>query len=104
VKVGGLNGSGSSDADQFVSIDSLRTAYDAVVLAYGASSDLPLKIPGEELRGVVGARSFVNWYNGHPDYAGMGDLFDLQNTKRVVIVGEFCMHKPVSYFYPQINC
>lgn len=50
-------------------LDDLRAAYDAVILAFGASSDLPLGIPGEELFGSRSGREFVEWYGGHPDAA-----------------------------------
>lgn len=39
---------------------------DAVVLAYGASNDRLLGIPGEDLSTVVSARDFVSWYNAYP--------------------------------------
>ncbi len=54
-----------------VSIDELRTLYDAVVLATGAPHDRKLDIPGADLRGVVGSAAFVGWYNGHPDFADL---------------------------------
>ena len=52
-----------------VPLSELRECYDAVVLAYGAGTDRRLSIPGSELSGVLPARAFVNWYNGHPDFA-----------------------------------
>ena len=52
-----------------VSLPELRGAFDAVVLAYGADDDRKLGIPGEDLPGVLSARAFVNWYNGHPEFA-----------------------------------
>lgn len=45
----------------------LRTSYDAVVYAVGASADRALDIPGEDLAGSVPATALVGWYNGHPD-------------------------------------
>jgi len=54
-----------------VSMATLRRAYDAVVLCTGAEGERLLGIPGEDLHGVVGAPSFVKWYNGHPDYVGL---------------------------------
>lgn len=46
----------------------LKHHYDSIVLAYGCTgSDNKLRIPGEDLPGVVLARQFVNWYNSHPD-------------------------------------
>jgi ferredoxin--NADP+ reductase len=59
-----------------VSIDELRTLYDAVVLATGAPHDRPLEIAGAELPGVVGSAAFVGWYNGHPDYADLSPPLD----------------------------
>lgn len=40
-----------------------------VVLSYGAESDRRLGVPGEDGPGVLAAREFVWWYNGHPDAA-----------------------------------
>lgn len=51
-----------------VSLLQLKHHYDSIVLAYGCTgSDRKLNIPGELLPGVISARQFVNWYNGHPD-------------------------------------
>lgn len=56
-----------------VSLAELREMYDAVVLAYGCESDRKLSIPGSDtLQGIVSAREFVAWYNGHPDYDHVG--------------------------------
>ncbi|KEP66254.1 UNVERIFIED_CONTAM: pyridine nucleotide-disulfide oxidoreductase domain-containing protein [Hammondia hammondi] len=50
-----------------VSLDELRSLYDAVILAYGAAGDKPLRIPGvSDLRGCLSARDFVGFYNAHP--------------------------------------
>ena len=85
ISVGGQDGESSNNA---VSVAELKKAYDIVVLAYGASSDRSLGIPGEELSGVISARNFVNWYNGHPSYSHIGESFDLGKIKRVVVVGQ----------------
>ncbi|GAA1324459.1 FAD-dependent oxidoreductase [Leucobacter albus] len=52
-----------------VSIDELRQAYDAVVIATGADRDVDLNIPGADLPGSFGGADFVAWYDGHPDAA-----------------------------------
>jgi adrenodoxin-NADP+ reductase len=58
---------------QAVSLSELRHLYDVVVLAYGCESDRKLGIPGEDsLQGVLSAREFVAWYNGHVDYLHIG--------------------------------
>ncbi len=50
-----------------IAVDELRGAVDVVLYAYGAGSDRRLGIPGEDVRGSLGAPEFVNWYCGHPD-------------------------------------
>ncbi|MFG2500506.1 FAD-dependent oxidoreductase [Streptomyces sp. NPDC048441] len=62
----------------------LAAHHDAVIYAVGASADRTLSIPGEELPGSISARSFVSWYNGHPDTAP--DAIEL-SAERVVVVG-----------------
>lgn len=57
--------------------------HHAVIYASGASGDRRLGVPGEELAGSVSATEFVNWYNGHPDYAERS--FDLSGRRAVVI-------------------
>ena len=72
-----------------LSMEELRKSYSAVVLAYGASSDVSLNIPGESMHGVVSSRSFVNWYNGHPDFVDLHKTaFDLSKVEHVVVVGQ----------------
>ena len=50
-----------------LSVEDLRSSYDAVIIATGALRDAPLDIPGVELSGSFGAADFVGWYNDHPD-------------------------------------
>ena len=52
-----------------VTLAELRTYYDAVVVACGASADRALSMPGEDLPGSISATEFVSWYSGHPDAA-----------------------------------
>lgn len=66
-----------------VNLAELREIYDAVVLATGASLDVRLGIPGEDLPGVYGASAFVGWYNGHPDHADLAP--DLTGAGAVII-------------------
>jgi ferredoxin--NADP+ reductase len=67
-----------------VALGELRTHYDAVIVACGASVDRRLGIPDEDLAGVLSATDFVTWYCGHPDAAV--DRFTL-SAERAVIVG-----------------
>ncbi len=66
-----------------VTVDELRSLYDAVVFATGAPHDKPLGIPGEELANVFGSAAFVGWYNGHPQFANLAP--DLSGSHAVVI-------------------
>jgi adrenodoxin-NADP+ reductase len=68
-----------------VSVQELRDRYSAVILAYGAVSDRNMGIEGENLKNVFSARAFVNWYNGHPDFASFKPNLDCED---VVIVGQ----------------
>ncbi|MGB3602249.1 FAD-dependent oxidoreductase [Gordonia sp. (in: high G+C Gram-positive bacteria)] len=67
-----------------LSLDEVAAHHHAVIVATGATEDRRLGIEGESLPGVVSAREFVAWYNGHPDYADLE--FDL-SAERVVVVG-----------------
>jgi ferredoxin--NADP+ reductase len=58
-----------------VTIGELQDLYDAVVLATGAPHDKKAGLPGEELGNVFGSAAFVGWYNGHPDFVGLGPDF-----------------------------
>ncbi len=74
---------GNVEVGRDVTLDELRSAYDAVVFATGAAHDRSLGIPGEDKGGVIGSASFVGWYNAHPD---MRDLDpDLGCTAAAVI-------------------
>ncbi|MDV3123892.1 FAD-dependent oxidoreductase [Mycobacterium sp. 21AC1] len=67
-----------------VSHDELLADHHAVVYANGASDERLLDIPGEHLPGVIGAMSFVGWYNGHPDHAGLSPAL---TGRRAVVIG-----------------
>ena len=67
---------GNVAVGEAMSVEELKTLYDAVILATGAPNDRKLGIPGEDLPGVVGSAAFVGWYNGHPDFADLDPPFD----------------------------
>jgi ferredoxin--NADP+ reductase len=73
------------DVGMHISYEQLRRKFDAVVIAVGASGDRELGIPGEQLPGVLSARTFVDWYNDNPEV--MPDAVDLSGVERVVIIG-----------------
>jgi ferredoxin/flavodoxin---NADP+ reductase len=66
-----------------ISIDDLKSVYDAVVIATGSSLGKKLGIPGEELLGSMSAATFVPWYNAHPDFKD--EQVDLSTSTAVVI-------------------
>ncbi len=74
---------GNVEVGRDVALASLRDAYDAVILAYGAAGDRRLGIPGQDLAGCHSATGFVGWYNGHPDHRDRA--FDLSHETAVVV-------------------
>lgn len=72
------------EVGKHISHDELVRHYDTVIYAYGAAQDKQLSIAGADMPHSVSATEFVNWYNGHPDYADRA--FDLSG-KRAVIIG-----------------
>jgi len=72
VRVGGNTGDEEKRSNILrVSTRELLERYSGVVLAHGAAdNDRKLRIENEDaLRGVYGARQFVNWFNGLPSAA-----------------------------------
>lgn len=76
---------GNVTISEDVTLHQLKEAYHAVILAYGASQDTALNVPGESLRNVLSARQFVGWYNGLPDDASLEVDLDVDS---VVIIGQ----------------
>lgn len=76
---------GNVECGQDITHDELRRYFDAVIYAYGSSTDRKLGIPGEDLRGSYSATDFVGWYNSHPDYRELS--FDLLNARVAAVVG-----------------
>jgi ferredoxin--NADP+ reductase len=66
-----------------ISLQDLKEAYDAVVIATGSSIGKKLGIPGEELPGSLSAATFVPWYNAHPDFKD--ESIDLSTSTAIVI-------------------
>ncbi|KAJ3125037.1 ribosomal protein S5 [Nowakowskiella sp. JEL0407] len=70
-----------------LAIYDLQANYHSIVLSYGASEDKKLGIPNESLPNVISARSFVNWYNGHPDFANLPIDLENLNSDTAIIIG-----------------
>ncbi|KAG0235365.1 hypothetical protein BGW42_005344 [Actinomortierella wolfii] len=65
----------------------LQPNYHAILLAYGAPVDRTLGVPGEDrLKGVMGARTFVGFYNGLPSEQDLD--IDLSKTDTAVVLGQ----------------
>ncbi|EDV27396.1 uncharacterized protein TRIADDRAFT_21502 [Trichoplax adhaerens] len=75
---------GNVNVGKDISVEQLRSAYNGVVLAYGAENNRKLGIPGEDISGCYAAREFVGWYNGIPSMAGLKPDLSCEN---VVIFG-----------------
>ncbi|GAA5955324.1 hypothetical protein JCM3765_003282 [Sporobolomyces pararoseus] len=72
-------------------LSTIQSFYSSVLLTYGASLDRPLNIPGEfSLSNVLSARSFVNWYNGHPYHSSLSlsPILNLSKIQHVSIIGQ----------------
>lgn len=67
-------------------MEALKCHFDSTILAYGASRDRTLGIPGEDLGNVLGARAFVGWYNGAPAHRDLP--VDLTSTDTAVVIGQ----------------
>eukprot|EP00584_Thalassiosira_punctigera_P017653 CAMPEP_0172555580 /NCGR_PEP_ID=MMETSP1067-20121228/58749_1 /TAXON_ID=265564 ORGANISM="Thalassiosira punctigera, Strain Tpunct2005C2" /NCGR_SAMPLE_ID=MMETSP1067 /ASSEMBLY_ACC=CAM_ASM_000444 /LENGTH=596 /DNA_ID=CAMNT_0013344115 /DNA_START=143 /DNA_END=1933 /DNA_ORIENTATION=+ len=67
---------GNVDVGKDVPLSHLQSLYHVVILAYGCqAADRRLGIPGEDtLEGVLSAREFVAWYNGHPEFGHIGHI------------------------------
>lgn len=81
---------GNVEVGKDITLKELEDNYNSIVLAYGCTSaDNKLSIPGADLPGVVPARQFVNWYNGHPDYYGENKYIppSLDKVDTVSIIG-----------------
>src|SRR3954451_18377576 len=74
---------GNVDYGTDLTIEDLRTHYDAVIFATGAIKDADLNIPGVELEGSFGGADFVSWYDGHPDVPREWPL----EAKEIAVIG-----------------
>lgn len=66
-----------------ITLEDLKSHYNAVIFATGAIKDADLNIPGIDLDGSYGAADFVNWYDAHPDFPREWPL----DAKQVAVIG-----------------
>ncbi|KAJ4432143.1 hypothetical protein ANN_20759, partial [Periplaneta americana] len=76
---------GNVSLGQDVTLQELKNAYHAVLLAYGADEDREFGLEGESLGNVLSARRFVGWYNGLPRDKNFSVNLDVEE---VVILGQ----------------
>ncbi|HEY7796364.1 MAG TPA: FAD-dependent oxidoreductase [Microbacteriaceae bacterium] len=74
---------GNVEYGKDITLDELKTHYNAVIFATGAIKDASLNIPGSDLQGSFGAADFVNWYDAHPDFPREWPL----DAKEVAVIG-----------------
>ncbi|WKD58656.1 FAD-dependent oxidoreductase [Corynebacterium caspium] len=66
-----------------ITVEELRSFYDAIIFSTGAVADRDLNIPGKEMRGHYGAGQFVGFYDGNPYFSRDWDL----SAEQVAVVG-----------------
>ncbi|MEK9656958.1 MAG: FAD-dependent oxidoreductase [bacterium] len=76
---------GNIEVGKDITVDELKSFYDAIIFSYGSSGDRLTGLPGENLQNIHSAREFVAWYNGHPDFVDLS--FDL-SCENVVVIGQ----------------
>jgi ferredoxin--NADP+ reductase len=74
---------GNVEYGKDITLDDLKTHYNAVIYSTGAVKDANLNIPGIDLEGSFGAAAFVNWYDAHPDFERSWDL----SAKEIAVLG-----------------
>lgn len=70
----GANFFGNVHIGRDVTLNALRDAYDAVVLAAGLSTDRQLSISGADLPGIYGSAEFTRSLNEHPEASALPDI------------------------------
>lgn len=74
---------GNVEYGKDITLEDLKTHYNAVIFSTGAVKDANLNIPGIDLEGSFGAAAFVNWYDAHPDFERTWDL----SAKQIAVLG-----------------
>ncbi|CAM2815938.1 FAD-dependent oxidoreductase [Actinomyces slackii] len=74
---------GNVEVGRDISVDELRTHYDALIFSTGADTDAPLDIPGIDAPECHGGADFVSWYDGHPDHPRSWEL----TAKEIAVIG-----------------
>jgi ferredoxin--NADP+ reductase len=74
---------GNVEYGKDITLEDLKTHYNAVIFSTGAVKDANLNIPGIDLEGSFGAAAFVNWYDAHPDFERTWDL----SAKEIAVLG-----------------
>ena len=92
LRMPGIRFMGRVHVGRDIALNVLRKCYSAIILAYGAEEDIKLGIEGENLRGVCGVRSLVNFYNGYPssnqEMRDVEEILQRKDVKNVVIIGQ----------------
>lgn len=80
------------DSNGALPLHTLTPHYDALLFAHGAPFDRELGVPGERSLsgpgGIVSARNFVGWYNGHPDCLDLPIAPLLADSESAVVLGQ----------------
>lgn len=90
---GRVNFYGNVRIGENLSFEDLKENYSGIIFSYGASGENKLNLENEDVFGCFSSRNFVNWYNGHIEYAEKSDFmsrnFDLgdKELEDIVIIG-----------------
>lgn len=76
---------GNVEVGRDLDLADIRSHYDIIVFATGATGTRTLDIPGEDLPGSISARQLVNWYNAHSDASESAPI--PTPTRSVVVIG-----------------
>ena len=77
---------GNVNIGKDITLKELYESYDGVLYAYGAQCAANnVKFSGSDHPAVIDSFSFVNWYNGHPEYQHL--QIPLEKVKEVSVIG-----------------
>lgn len=74
---------GNVDFEKDITLKELENIYNIIVLAFGTSSVMPVRIEGKESPNVIPAMNFVKWYNGDDEYTKLKPNLDY-NTISII--------------------
>ncbi|RJF58837.1 oxidoreductase [Serratia inhibens] len=84
---GGVRFIGNVEIGKDISLEELKAAFDAVVMATGLSADRQLGIPGDDQPSVMGAAQLLRALNGYPKRDERVDQAPRPLGSRLIVIG-----------------